>query len=84
MFIGAHSEDFAWYPDCRSAFVEAFQQVIDVKTKPETDIALEAPFVEWSKTVIAERGLELYDITWSCYRDEEPDCGACDACAFRL
>jgi 7-cyano-7-deazaguanine synthase len=87
IFIGAHSEDFAGYPDCRPAFFEAFQQVIDVGTKPETDTTLEAPFVEWSKTNIAERGLELgvpYEVTWSCYRAEAPACGTCDSCAFRL
>lgn len=87
IFIGAHSEDFSGYPDCRPAFFKAFQTVIDVGTKPETDITLQAPFVEFSKTEIAERGLELgvpYEITWSCYRDEEPACGTCDACAFRL
>jgi 7-cyano-7-deazaguanine synthase len=87
IFIGAHSEDFAGYPDCRPAFFEAFQQVIEVGTKPETDISLEAPFVEWSKTDIAERGLELgvpYEHTWSCYRAESPACGTCDSCAFRL
>jgi 7-cyano-7-deazaguanine synthase len=87
VFIGAHSEDFSGYPDCRPAFFDAFQQVIDVGTKPDTSIELMAPFVEWSKTEIAERGLELgvpYEITWSCYRDEEPACGTCDACAFRL
>jgi len=87
VFIGAHSEDFSGYPDCRPRFFEVFQQVIDVGTKPDTEIALEAPFVEWSKTDIVERGLELdvpYDITWSCYRAEEPACGTCDACAFRL
>jgi len=87
VFIGAHSEDFSGYPDCRPAFFEAFQRVIEVGTKPETDVSLEAPFVEWSKTDIAERGLELgvpYEDTWSCYRDEAPACGTCDACAFRL
>jgi 7-cyano-7-deazaguanine synthase len=87
IFIGAHSEDFSGYPDCRPAFFEAFQQVIDVGTKPETQIALEAPFVNWSKTDIVKRGLELevpYEHTWSCYRAEEPACGTCDACAFRL
>ena len=87
LFIGAHSEDFSGYPDCRPAFFDAFQEVIDVGTKPETEIGLKAPFVEWSKTEIAERGLELdvpYEITWSCYRDNEPACGTCDACAFRL
>jgi 7-cyano-7-deazaguanine synthase len=87
VFIGAHSEDFSGYPDCRPEFFDAFQQVIEVGTKPETEIELIAPFVEWSKTDIAERGLELgvpYELTWSCYRGEEPACGTCDACAFRL
>jgi 7-cyano-7-deazaguanine synthase len=87
VFIGAHAEDFSGYPDCRPEFFEAFEQVVDVGTKPETDISIEAPFVEWSKTDIAERGLELevpYEHTWSCYRSEAPACGTCDACAFRL
>ena len=87
VFIGAHSEDFSGYPDCRPAFFDAFQGVIDAGTKPETDIDLVAPFVEWSKTDIAERGVELgvpYEDTWSCYRDDKPACGTCDACAFRL
>ena len=87
VFIGAHSEDFSGYPDCRPAFFEAFQRVIDVGTKPGTDIELLAPFVEWTKTAIARRGLELgvpYADTWSCYRSDEPACGTCDACAFRL
>ena len=87
LFIGAHSEDYSGYPDCRPEFFDAFQQVINVGTKPETEIELIAPFVDWSKTEIAERGIELdvpYEITWSCYRDEEPACGTCDACAFRL
>lgn len=87
VFIGAHSEDFAGYPDCRPAFFEAFENVVDVGTKPETSITIEAPFVDWTKTDIAERGLELdvpYEHTWSCYRAEAPACGTCDSCAFRL
>ncbi|WP_254529906.1 7-cyano-7-deazaguanine synthase QueC [Natrinema gelatinilyticum] len=87
VFIGAHSEDFSGYPDCRPAFFEAFKRVVDVGTKPETEISIEAPFVDGSKTDIAERGVELevpYEHTWSCYRGNEPACGTCDACAFRL
>jgi 7-cyano-7-deazaguanine synthase len=87
IFMGAHSEDHSGYPDCRPKFFDAFQQVINVGTKPETTIDLRAPFVDWSKTDIAKRGVELdvpYKITWSCYSDDAPACGTCDACAFRL
>ena len=87
VFVGAHSEDFSGYPDCRPEFFDAFQRVVDVGTKDDTNVSLRAPFVEWSKTDIAERGVELgvpYEHTWSCYRAEEPACGTCDACAFRL
>lgn len=87
VFMGAHSEDYSGYPDCRPEFFDAFQQVISIGTKPETSIDLVAPFVDWSKTNIVERGVELdvpYELTWSCYREEEPACGTCDACAYRL
>jgi len=87
VFIGAHSEDFSGYPDCRPKFFDSFQSIIDVGTQDDTQIQLIAPFVEWSKTEIVERGYELdvpFEITWSCYRDEAPACGTCDACAFRL
>lgn len=87
IYIGAHSEDYSGYPDCRPAFFKAFQQVINVGTKPTTSIELVTPFVKWTKTAIAKRGLELdvpYGLTWSCYRNEAPACGTCDACAYRL
>ncbi|QZX99400.1 7-cyano-7-deazaguanine synthase QueC [Halobaculum sp. C46] len=87
VFVGAHSEDYSGYPDCRPEFFEAFERVVDVGTKPETDIGIVVPFVEDSKTDIAARGAELgvpYELTWSCYREEAPACGTCDACAFRL
>lgn len=87
VYIGAHSEDFSGYPDCRPEFFDAFQKVVDVGTKPETDIEIRAPFAEWSKTEIADHGNELnvpYEHTWSCYQANEPACGTCDACAFRL
>lgn len=87
VFVGAHTGDFQGYPDCRPAFFEAFQRIVDEGTATETDIGIEAPFAAWSKSDIVERGLELdvpYEKTWSCYRSEEPACGTCDACVYRL
>ncbi|WP_134670889.1 7-cyano-7-deazaguanine synthase QueC [Halorussus marinus] len=87
VFIGAHTEDFSGYPDCRPAFFDAFQGVVDAGTRDDTHVEIRAPFAELSKTDIADRGVELgvpYEDTWSCYRAESPACGTCDACAFRL
>ena len=87
VFMGAHSEDFSGYPDCRPEFFEAFEKVVDVGTKQETKIEILAPFAEWSKTHIACHGFNLevpFEYTWSCYRDEAPACGTCDSCALRL
>ena len=87
VFVGAHSEDYAGYPDCRPEFFEAFERVVETGTRPETSVAVEAPFVERSKIDIVERGTELdvpFEHTWSCYRHERPACGTCDACAYRL
>ena len=87
VFVGAHTGDFQGYPDCRPAFFDAFQSVVDEGTATETDISIEAPFAAWSKSAIVERGLELavpFERTWSCYRSEEPACGTCDACVYRL
>ncbi|WP_330633065.1 7-cyano-7-deazaguanine synthase QueC [Halocatena halophila] len=87
VFIGAHSEDFSGYPDCRPQFFDAFQNTVTTGTKEDTTISIEAPFTEQSKTDIARRGSELsvpFDQTWSCYRSGAPACGTCDACAYRL
>jgi len=87
VFVGAHSEDFAGYPDCRPEFFGTFETMVDVGTKPDTEISIVVPFVESTKTEIADRGVELgvpFEHTWSCYRDSAPACGTCDSCAFRL
>ncbi len=87
VYVGAHSEDYSGYPDCRPAFFDALQSVVDVGTRPETEIDIRAPFVDYSKTEIVEEGHELgvpFETTWSCYRDGTPACGTCDACAYRL
>ena len=36
IYIGAVAEDSSGYPDCRPEFYDAFQNVIDLGTKPET------------------------------------------------
>ena len=87
VFIGAVEEDSSGYPDCRSEFYEAFNNVIRLGTKPETDIHIVTPIIRLKKSGIVRHGLDLrapLPLTWSCYRNEEIACGVCDSCALRL
>lgn len=87
IYIGAVAEDSSGYPDCRPVFYEAFQQVIETGTRPETRIKIKTPVIEMRKAEIIQRGLELgapLGLTWSCYQAEDQACGRCDSCALRL
>ncbi|GBD90856.1 7-cyano-7-deazaguanine synthase [bacterium BMS3Abin04] len=87
IFIGAVYEDSSGYPDCRPDFFSAFEQVINLGTKPQTQIKIETPIIYMKKSEIIQKGLELnapFSLTWSCYQNEEEACGVCDSCALRL
>ncbi len=87
VFIGAVFEDSSGYRDCRPSFFEAFENMIDLGTKPETSIKIATPIIHLSKAEIIKKGMELkapIHLTWSCYQNEDKACGVCDSCAFRL
>ena len=87
IYIGAVAEDSSGYPDCRPEFYAAFQNVIDLGTKPDTNIRIRTPVIHLKKSEIIRMGLELgapLDLTWSCYQASELACGNCDSCALRL
>ena len=87
IYIGAVAEDSSGYPDCRPEFYDAFQQAVDVGTKPETSIQIRTPVIELKKSEIVELGMKLNAplvLTWSCYKESEKACGECDSCALRL
>ena len=70
IYIGAVAEDSSGYPDCRPEFYEAFQQVITLGTKPETQIEIRTPVIAMKKSEIVELGQKLdapFELTWSCY-----------------
>lgn len=87
IYIGAVAEDSSGYPDCRPEFYAAFQSVIDLGTKPETNLIIKTPVIGLKKSEIVKKGLELeapLRLTWSCYQSSEVACGNCDSCALRL
>jgi 7-cyano-7-deazaguanine synthase len=91
IFIGVNAVDYSGYPDCRPAFIDAFEHLANVATRigvEEGGIHIQAPLLQLGKDAIIRRGLELgvdYSLTVSCYQatDEGLACGRCDACRLR-
>ncbi len=86
IYIGAVEQDSSGYPDCRPAYYAAFQQLINTGTR-DGQIQVLTPLITKNKAQIVTLGLESkapLDVTWSCYREEQEACGACESCVLRL
>ena len=93
LFIGANHIDYSGYPDCRPAFIEAFERLANLATKAATEgqgtFRVHSPLLQMSKVEIIREGVRLgvdYSVTLSCY---DPDaegraCGRCDSCLLRI
>ena len=86
--FGAHGGDHPIYPDCRPAFVRAFETLARVANEGfvDDDFAVLAPFLEKTKADIVAEGARLgvpFADTWSCYRGHELHCGTCGTCVER-
>ena len=92
IFIGANAIDYSGYPDCRPAFIAAFEDLAGLATKAGvegTRFRVHAPLLALSKTQIIQKGIELgvdFSLTHSCYDPGANGlaCGRCDSCRIRL
>jgi 7-cyano-7-deazaguanine synthase len=92
LYLGVNAIDYSGYPDCRPAFVEAFEKLANVATAAAVDggaqYRVHAPLLQLSKAEIVKLGTRLgvpYALTHSCY-DPDPEgraCGRCDSCRLR-
>ena len=92
IFIGVNALDYSGYPDCRPAYIAAFEAMANLATKAGVEgtqqLKIHTPLISMSKAQIVQTGLALgvdYALTSSCYDpgvDGRP-CGACDSCALR-
>lgn len=91
IFIGVNSLDYSGYPDCRPAFIKAFELAATLGTKAVDEnwtFRVNAPLQYLKKTEIIRLGLSLgvdYSLTHSCY-NPDPDgkpCLKCDSCYLR-
>jgi 7-cyano-7-deazaguanine synthase len=89
LYIGAHTQDYSGYPDCRASFFRAFDKVISAGTKSGVEkrrLKVIAPLVNKNKAQIIRIGRRLgvpFALTWSCYRGGRIPCDRCDSCYFR-
>lgn len=91
LFCGVNAVDYSGYPDCRPAFVEAFEKLANLATKAGVEgagIRVHAPLMAMSKADIAREGARLgvdFAQTVSCYQADAEGraCGHCDACRLR-
>jgi 7-cyano-7-deazaguanine synthase len=92
IYIGVNAVDYSGYPDCRPAFVEAFERVANLATKVAVEglmkFSIVTPLMDLTKAQIIQRGVALgldYGLTVSCYQADEAGraCGRCDACRLR-
>lgn len=87
IFIGAVEQDSSGYPDCRTVYFKAFDQLIKKGTKPDTSITIQTPIINLTKKDIIVKAMELnapIHLTWSCYQNNSRACGVCDSCFLRL
>jgi 7-cyano-7-deazaguanine synthase len=87
IFVGVNVLDASGYPDCRPAFIAAFEVLAQVATR-SGGFHIHAPLIELTKAEIIRLGTGLgvdYGLTHSCYAPSEGGgaCGRCDACLLR-
>ena len=91
LFIGANALDYSGYPDCRPAFIDAFERLAKVATKAGHEgeaFTIHAPLLAMTKADIAREANRLgldAGLSWSCY-DPQPGgrpCGKCESCRLR-
>ena len=91
IFIGVNAVDYSGYPDCRPAYIEAFEKMANLATKAGVEghgLRIHTPLIDMTKAEIIRAGIERgvdYGRTVSCYQAdlEGKACGVCDSCRYR-
>jgi 7-cyano-7-deazaguanine synthase len=91
LVIGVNALDYSGYPDCRPAFIHAFETLASVATRAGVEgsrFRIHTPLIDLTKADIIRRGVALgldYALTHSCYDPTATGapCGQCDSCLLR-
>ncbi len=91
IFIGVNALDYSGYPDCRPAYIKAYEVMANLATKQSVEgnkLNIYTPLINLTKAQIITKGQNLgidYSNTTSCYQANGSGeaCGTCDACVLR-
>ena len=91
IFVGVNAVDYSGYPDCRPAFIQAFENLANLATRAGVEgssFHIHAPLINLAKAQIIQTGTDLgvdYSVTVSCYQADDLGyaCGVCDSCRLR-
>jgi len=92
IYIGVNALDYSGYPDCRPAYIAAYERMANLATAAGVEgrqhLRIHTPLIDLTKAEIVRRGLALgvdYGLTSSCYdpADDGRPCGQCDSCQLR-
>lgn len=97
IYLGANVVDYSGYPDCRPAYLAAFERMANLATKAGVEasergegphVRIVAPLLTRSKDEIIDLALGYgvpVEETISCYQALSPRdvCATCDACRIR-
>lgn len=86
IYYGAHADDAAGsaYADCSIEFADAMDKAINIGTYGKISVC--RPLINMNKSQVVKLGLELkvpYELTWSCYKGGNKQCGTCGTCIDR-
>ncbi|HSG90001.1 MAG TPA: 7-cyano-7-deazaguanine synthase QueC [Pseudomonadales bacterium] len=91
LVLGVNAVDYSGYPDCRPAFIEAFEALANLATRAGVEgrrLSVHAPLIHMTKAEIVLAGTALgvdYAMTVSCYQADAEGraCGRCESCRLR-
>ena len=91
IFTGTNAVDYSGYPDCRPAYLAAFEAMANLATKRAVEgspVSVRSPIVRLGKAEIVRQGIALgvdFSLTVSCYEADARGraCGLCDSCRLR-
>jgi len=85
IIVGWDFEEAVTFPDNSKAFLETFNNVLEIGSMG--DIKIEAPVIEMNKSEIVKLGYEInapMNLSYSCYMGGKEQCGICESCMRRI